>query len=42
MAVCPAPGNLNRYVRERDLDRMFSKMGRIRELELMVNAHGTY
>ncbi|KAI9312353.1 hypothetical protein BX666DRAFT_2115161 [Dichotomocladium elegans] len=30
-------GNLNRYVRERDLDRMFSKLGRVRDLELMTN-----
>ena len=30
-------GNLNRYVRERDVDRLFGKLGRINDLALMVN-----
>ncbi|KAG2226179.1 hypothetical protein INT45_003324 [Circinella minor] len=30
-------GNLNRYVRERDVDRLFGKLGRINDLALMSN-----
>ncbi|KAI9255725.1 hypothetical protein BDA99DRAFT_149128 [Phascolomyces articulosus] len=30
-------GNLNRYVRERDVERLFAKLGRINDLALMSN-----